>query len=135
MSLLPVGGKEVLNLMRPVLIREHSSCTCINAQNCLEKIGFCGSVVDSRRGRRSCHFCNSVLKRLLMIHIYSYCLDRCVTQRRVRVLKAKGKLWFRFTQIRNAPSEPAERFKCALRACVIYFLRIQQLGLEMFNLE
>lgn len=47
------------------------------------------------------------LKRLLMIYIYSFCPDRCVTQKCVRVLKAEGELSLRFTQIRNAPSEPA----------------------------
>lgn len=87
--------------MRPVLIREHSSCTCINAQNCLEKIwtlAGVGALVIS---------VIASLKRLLQIYICSYCLDRCVTQKCVRVLKAKGKLSLRFTQIRNAPSEPA----------------------------
>lgn len=102
-SLLPVGGKEVLSLMRPVLIREPYSCTCINAKNCLEKISFW---TLAGVGALAVPVIAS-LKRLLPIYIYSHCLDRCVTQQCVCVPKAKGKLSLRFTQIRNAPSEPA----------------------------
>lgn len=46
------------------------------------------------------------LNWLLKIYIYSYCLDRCVTEKCVCLLKAKGELSLLFTSIRNASSEP-----------------------------